>query len=141
MPESPIIREVRELTAALEAIDRKLTMVDEKVDTKVETHELKRRLHRNFWRTLLVTVTIVALAVGVNRVTLLQSRDDFSEAVTTCFLRPQAISDAQAAACDRQFSASGDHTYQRLQEQSRQATARFLDLQRWAREHGWEPPR
>ncbi len=109
-----------------------------KVDEKVPREELKRRLRRTALLVLAIAVAVILLAVTVNRLTLLQSRDDFSEAITTCFLRPAAITDAQAAACDRRFSE--DHEYRQLQEQSKAATKNFASLLKWAKENGWKPP-
>ena len=102
--------------------------------------ETRMRMRRNFWAILAIMALVVAVAVGINRITLLQAQRDFGERVTHCFLRPGAVSAAQARACDRQFS-TGKHEYLQTQERSAQAGRQFVDLQRWARSKGWKPPK
>jgi hypothetical protein len=107
-------------------------------EVSVPRQEFRTRLRRSFWSILVIMAVVVVVAVGVNRVTLLQAQRAFGEQVTRCFLRPSQITAAQRRECDQQFS-QGDHAYLKLQEQSRAATARFLDLQRWAQSKGWQP--
>lgn len=135
------LEELRNVRESLEALQRLMPkQVEEKVaEVSVPRQELRRTLQRWWVAGLLIMLLVVAASVITNRVTLLAAQHDLTNQVTTCFLRPGAITPAQAAACDRRFG-NDSHAYLKLQEQSRQATKRFADLQRWAQSQGWEPP-
>jgi len=141
-----------ELRAVRESLDDLRTVmarqVDEKVDAKVAEvavprDEFTRRIRASGKRTvtgLVALLLVVVLGIGLNRVTLLQAQRELGEQVTRCFLRPGAVTAAEATACDKRFSPQG-HEYLKLQERSAQANRRFADLQRWAESKGWQPPR
>lgn len=106
-------------------------VITDLADTLSETiprKELRRTLQRWWVLGLAIMLAFVLGAVGINRVTLNQSRQDLTEQVTTCFLRPAAITPAQVAACDARFTPD-DHAYLQVQAQSRQAGATFVKLQ------------
>jgi hypothetical protein len=139
------LAELRAVRESLDELNQVMTrQVEEKVaEVAVPRDEFTRRVRASGKRTVAGLLLVVLLAVGavaVNRVTLLQAQRDFGEQVTRCFLRPGAVTTAEAAACDRQFSSDGEHEYLRLQERSVQANRRFADLQRWAKSKGWQPP-
>jgi hypothetical protein len=56
--------------------------------------------------------------------------------VDTSFLRPGSNTPAQTEACAKRFG----NGYRDNQQRSRDATADFTDLRRWAKERGWKPP-
>ena len=143
-PEPLSRADIDRLRAEVMSLNRHMQrmVTNEVAEKAVPRQELHDRLRASAKRTIAAIVLVLVLCIGavvLNRVTLVQSREDFTEAVTVCFLRPGAITAAQAAECDRRFG-DGQHSYMRLQEQSRQAQARFADLQRWAESKGWKPP-
>jgi hypothetical protein len=123
-------------------------MVDEKVQTKVETEiaaksipreEYLRRVRRSGRRVaagMILLLALLALAVGLNRLTLQQAQHDLNDQIVNCFLRPGSNTPAQAQACARRFG----NGYAENQRRSREATADFADLRTWAKERGWQPP-
>jgi len=101
-PDDPGLREdVGALRDQLAALNRHIEfMVDEKVQTKVETEiaakgvpreEYRRRVRASGRRTvsaLIFLLVVIVVAVGWNRVTLMQAQDlaadDFRRLITTC---------------------------------------------------------
>ena len=146
MTEESLQAEVKSLRLAVTGL---VGLLDEKVQTKVETEVAKKAVGREEYARrvkasgrrvvggMVALLLLIVLAVGINRYTLLQAQRDLNEPVVTCFLRPGAITPAQSAACGRRFGPE----YARLQQRSAQANARFTDLQRWAQSKGWEPPK
>ena len=144
MPElrAATLEELQAVRRSLEDINRVLPrqVQAEVQQVAVPGEELKGRLRRNFWLILACCVLLIVGAVVINRVTLQQAQRaaqrDLSAQITTCFLRPGAVSATQAAACTARF---GDE-YGKVQKRSAQATASFASLLEWAKEHGWKPP-
>jgi hypothetical protein len=123
-------------------------MVDEKVQTKVETEiaaksipreEYLRRVKASGKRVaagFAALLALLVLLVGLNRLTLQQAQHDVNRQVVNCFLRPGSNTPAQTQACADRFG----NGYAENQRRSREATADFADLRRWAKERGWQPP-
>jgi hypothetical protein len=149
LPEGDLAAAVVALGDRVAALNRHMEyMVDEKVQTTVETEiaaksipreEYLRRVRASGRRVVgggVVLLVLLALAVGLNRVTLLQAQRDLNRQVVTCFLRPGSNTPAQAEACAERFG----NGYRENQQRSRDATTDFTDLRNWAKERGWKPP-
>jgi hypothetical protein len=148
-PEGDLAAAVVALGTRVAALNRHMEyMVDEKVQTKVETEiaaksipreEYLRRVQASGRRVvggMVILLMLLLVAVGLNRLTLLQAQRDLNRQVVTCFLRPGSNTPAQTEACAKRFG----NGYRDNQQRSRDATADFTDLRRWAKERGWKPP-
>jgi hypothetical protein len=149
LPEGDLAAAVVALGDRVAALNRHMEyMVDEKVQTKVETEiaaksipreEYLRRVKASGRRVvagMVVLLVLLLLAVGLNRVTLQQAQRDLNEQVVQCFLRPGSNTPAQAEACAKRFG----NGYRETQQRSREATTDFVSLREWAEARGWQPP-
>jgi hypothetical protein len=148
-PEGDLAAAVVALGDRVAALNRHMEyMVDEKVQTKVETEiaaksipreEYLRRVRASGRRVVagfVALLVLFALAVGLNRLTLQQAQHDLNDQIVRCFLRPGDNTPAQAQACERRFG----NGYAENQQRSRDALTDFADLRKWAKERGWQPP-
>jgi hypothetical protein len=136
-----LLSEVEALRRSLENLNKVMgRQVEDKVaEVAVPREELQQRLRVSGRRVAVGMVLLLVLLGGgivLNRVTLNAARRDLSEQVTTCFLRPGAVSPAEAAACARRFGPD----YAALQRRSAEATKQFTSLLKWAKSKGWQPP-
>jgi hypothetical protein len=149
LPEGDLGAAIVALGDRVAALNRHMEyMVDEKVQTKVETEiaaksipreEYLRRVKASGRRVVAGMVALLLLlvaAVALNRVTLQQAQHDLNDQIVTCFLRPGANTPAQTAACARRF---GDD-YRASQQRSRDALTDFADMRKFLKERGWKPP-
>ena len=149
LPEGDLGAAIVALADRVAALNRHMEhMVDEKVQTKVETEiaaksiprqEYLRRVRRSGRRVVAGFVLLLVLLGGgivLNRITLDAARHDLSEQVATCFLSVSASTPAQTQACAKRFGPD----YAALQQRSRKAGADFTSLRDWAKQRGWKPP-
>jgi hypothetical protein len=145
VPDPKLRADVAALTRHVEALVQHMDkMVHDKVQTEVASQAVPReeftaRVRASGRRIAAAFALVVVLLGGgvlLNRITLNAARADLSEQIVTCFLRPGSASPRQTAACARRFGSE----YAVLQQRSRDATADFVDLRKWAKERGWEPP-
>lgn len=145
VPDPKLREDVAALTRHVEALVQHMDkLVHDKVQTEVAHQTVPREEFtarvrasgRRVGAGMVVLLLLLALAVGVNRYTLIQAQRDLNNQIVRCFLRPGSNTPAQAQACARRFGTD----YTALQQRSRDATADFADLRKWAKERGWKPP-
>jgi hypothetical protein len=149
LPEGDLGAAIVALGDRVAALNRHMEfMVDEKVQTKVETEiaaksipreEYLRRVKASGKRVIAGMVALLLLllvAVALNRVTLQQAQHDLNDQIVTCFLRPGSNNPAQAAACAKRFG----NGYAENQQRSRDALTDFADMRKFLKERGWKPP-
>lgn len=145
VPDPKLREDVARLTRHVEALvqhmdklvhDKVQTEVAEKAVPREEFTDRIRASGRRVGAGMIVLMLLIALAVGVNRYTLIQAQRDLNNQVVRCFLRPGSSGPAQAKACAERFGPD----YAALQQRSRAATADFADLREWAKDRGWKPP-
>jgi hypothetical protein len=149
LPEGDLGAAVVALAERVAALNRHMEfLVDEKVQTKVETEvaakgvpreEYTRRVRASGKRVIagfVAVLLLIVVAVGLNRLTLQQAQRDLNDQIVGCFLRPGDNTPAEAQACTKRFG----NGYTENQQRSRDALTDFVDLRRWAKERGWQPP-
>lgn len=123
--------DVTHLRDELATLNRHMLILikNEVAESTIPREELVDRLRRNFWRLMFVTVFVIILAVGINRITLVQAGEkaerDLSRQVTQCFLNAGSNTPAQARECGRRFGPE----YTRSQQRSAQTLSVFVKLQ------------
>jgi hypothetical protein len=144
-PSDDLFRTIEDLAGRVAALNRHMEfMVQEKVETEVAAkgvprEEYARRAKASGKRVIagfVAVLVLLALAVGLNRLTLQQAQHDLNDQIVGCFLRPGDNTPAQAQACEDRFG----NGYAENQQRSRDALTDFADLRRWAKDRGWEPP-
>jgi uncharacterized protein HemX len=144
-PDPQLREDVATLTRRVEVlVEHMERLVHDKVETEVASQAVPREEFTDRIRSsgrraaagMIVLLALIALAVGINRYTLLQAQRDLNNQVVRCFLRPGSNTPAQTRACADRFGSG----YSEAQERSRAATADFADLREWARDRGWKPP-
>jgi hypothetical protein len=144
-PDNDLFRTIEDLAGRVTALNRHMEfMVQEKVETEVAAkgvprEEYTRRVRASGKRVIagfVAVLLLIVVAVGLNRLTLQQAQRDLNDQIVGCFLRPGDNTPAEAQACTKRFG----NGYAENQQRSRDALTDFVDLRRWAKERGWQPP-
>jgi hypothetical protein len=122
---------LREQAAAVELALQGVREQAERAEQRtkqLETVVVPREEHRKQTiKAALVGLAALALVFVASLITIDATKDQISRDVTQCFLRPGALTPAQARGCNAQFSPDDD-AYLKVQQRSADATKVFQQL-------------